>query len=100
MTQAITVRYRLAVASRALAAIFGGYGLAALSAGCFSLALIRWVGMPRSEAVVTATLLAFVWYVLAVIWVFATRNAWRAWAGLAVPCAIFALGWWAMGGQA
>lgn len=100
MTQAITVRYRLAVASRALAAIFGGYGLAALSAGCFSLVLVRWTDMPRSEAVVTATLLSFVWYVLAVIWVFATRSAWRAWIGLAIPSAVLALGWYAMRGAA
>lgn len=96
MTQRPSIHYRLAVASRATAAVLGGYAVAALATGCLSLALVRWAGMVRAEAVVTATMLSFVWYVLAVIWVFVARSAVRAWAGLVVPGLVFALGWLAM----
>lgn len=99
MTQRISVRYRLTVASRAAAAVFGGYAVAALATGFLSLALIRWAGMARIEAVVTATLLSFVWYALAVIWVFAVHTARRAWFGLIVSGAVLGLGWLALRGQ-
>ena len=49
------LRYRLAVASRAAAAIAGGYAVAALSAAALALALPAWTGMARSEAVLTGT---------------------------------------------
>lgn len=98
MKQGISARYRWAVASRAVAAIGGGYTVAALATGCLSLALTHGAGMARAEAVVTATLLSFLWFALAVIWVFAADSAWRAWAGLIVPAAVLALGWLAMRG--
>lgn len=78
------LRYRLAVASRAVAAIGGGYVVAALAAAVLSL----WLPLSRAEATLTGTLAAFVIYVCAVMWVFAARNAWRAWFGLAVPAAV------------
>ncbi|CAG2129781.1 hypothetical protein D3C87_1152770 [compost metagenome] len=96
MKQGISTSYRVAVASRAIAGILGGYGLAALATGCVALALARWTGMARAEAVVAASLLSFLWYALAVIWVFAVDSAWRAWIGLAVPCAVLGLGWLAL----
>ncbi|MEN7529473.1 MULTISPECIES: DUF3649 domain-containing protein [unclassified Cupriavidus] len=98
MKQGITVAYRAGIASRAIAAILGGYGVAALATGCLSLVLAQWVGMARAEAVVTATLLSFLWFALAVIWVFAADSALRAWIGLAIPAAVLALGWFALGG--
>ena len=33
-------------------------------------------------------MLSFVVYACGVIWVFATRNAWRAWAGILLPAAV------------
>lgn len=93
MKQGISTGYRMAVASRAIAAVLGGYVVAAIATGCMSLALARWTDMARAEAVVTATLLSFLWYALAVIWVFAVDTAWRAWFGLAVPAALLGLGW-------
>jgi H+/Cl- antiporter ClcA len=36
----------------------------------------------------TATLLSFVIYTCVVIWVFATRTAWRAWAGIVAPAVV------------
>ena len=85
-----TLAYRLAVASRAVAAIVGGYGLSALVA----MALALWLPLARAEAVITGTLASFVVYTCAVMWVFAARDAWRAWAGLAAPSALLALLLW------
>ena len=103
MKQGISTGYRVAVASRAIAGILGGYGLAALATGCVSLALARWTDMARAEAVVTASLLSFLWYALAVIWVFAVRSATRAWVGLLMAAAVrMPAAWvaWHAGGSA
>lgn len=78
------LRYRLAVASRAIAAIGGGYALGALTAA----ALALWLPLSRAEAALTGTLLSFVAYVGAVMWVFAARTASRGWIGLAIPAAL------------
>lgn len=78
------LRYRLAVASRALAAIGGGYTVAALSAAVLAL----WLPLERVEAALAGTLASFVIHVCAVMWVFAARSASRAWLGLAVPAAV------------
>ena len=75
------LQYRLGVASRALAAIGGGYAVGALAAAVLALALPT----SRVEAAVTGTLVSFVVFALAVMWVFAARSAARAWLGLAVP---------------
>jgi len=80
------LRYRLGVASRSVAAIVGGYLLAALSTMLLSVCL----PMERVEAVMTATLLSFAIYTCAVLWVFATGSARRAWLGLLIPCAVMA----------
>ncbi|WP_349971598.1 DUF3649 domain-containing protein [Pseudomonas caspiana] len=90
----VTLAYRLAVASRIVAALLGGYLVAALTSVCIS----QWVPMPRADAVVTGMMLSFVAYLLVVIWCFACRTAWRAWAGVLLPAAIlaavFGLGRW------
>lgn len=75
--------------SRIVAALFGGYALAALT----SVAAVA-LPMRRTEAVFTGMLLSFVVYALAVIWVFAVRSAWRAWAGLAVAAVPLLLAAW------
>ena len=76
-----SARDRWAVASRALAAILGGYVVAALSTGALSVYLPG----SRAEATLAAMMLSFIVYVCAVVWVFAARSAWRAWLGLALP---------------
>ena len=78
---ALTTSYRLTVASRTVAAILGGYALSALA----SFALAIFLPMSKAEASMTATLLSFLIYTCAVIWVFATRTAWRAWIGIIAP---------------
>ncbi|MBB3228082.1 uncharacterized membrane protein YjjP (DUF1212 family) [Luteibacter sp. Sphag1AF] len=77
------------VASRAVAAMVGGYALAA----AFS-AFVAVLPGNRAELTMTGLLLSFAVYACAVIWVFAARTAWRAWLGLIVPGACLALGLW------
>lgn len=94
---ALTTSYRLSVASRAVAAILGGYVLSALAA--FALAIF--LPMSKAEASMTATLSSFLIYTCAVLWVFAIRTAWRAWVGIVVPSVVLgALIWlqrWVVG---
>lgn len=80
------LRYRAGVAVRALGAVFGGYLLSALAASVIAVALPT----VRLEAAVAATMLAFVVYPCAVMWVFAARSAARALVGLALPSAALA----------
>jgi hypothetical protein len=82
--------YRLAVASRVLAAAFGGYALA--SAATVLLALV-WPA-PPSQAMLWASMLSFAIYSVAVIWVFMARSATRAWVGIVLLTAVVsALAW-------
>jgi hypothetical protein len=81
--------------ARIVAAIFGGYALAAL-ASVAALAL----PMSKPQAVLTGMLVSFAVYAGAVIWVFAVRSARRAWAGVlvaAVPLLLAALSVWSQG---
>lgn len=86
--------YRLAVAGRVALAAFGGYGVAALSAALFALAL----PMPRSEAVSTGTLASFAIMAGAVVWVFSARTLGRAASVLGLIAALLAAGLWLAGG--
>lgn len=90
----VSVAYRLAVTSRALAAIFAGYLLASVTSICVA----QWLPIPRAEAVVTGMMLSFLVYLVAVLWCFACRTALQAWTGVLLPCAIlgaaYACGRW------
>jgi hypothetical protein len=75
--------------SRIVAAVLGGYAVAALVS-------VAALALPIStpQAVVTGQLASFVVYAGAVIWVFAARSALRAWAGLVIVAAALAsLAW-------
>lgn len=81
--------------SRIVAAVVGGYGLAALG----SVAALA-LPMDRPQAVITGMLTSFAIYAGAVVWVFAVRSALRAWLGLliaAVPLLLAAWSVWAGG---
>ncbi|SDV46102.1 hypothetical protein [Chitinasiproducens palmae] len=80
----ITVRYRLNVLARVLAAVVGGYALANLAGACIALLLPS----SRAEAALTGLMSTFAIYTLAVIWVFAARNLWRALGGLALALTV------------
>ncbi|MGO3714648.1 DUF3649 domain-containing protein [Alcaligenes aquatilis] len=83
----LTPRYRLQVLSRIVAATVGGYALA--DAATVLLTLL-WP-LPRAQAVLAANMLSFVWYTIAVMWVFSTKSATRAWVGIVLPTALIAL---------
>jgi len=76
------------VLSRSLAAIFGGYALAATCSMFFAVAL----PIARGQAVLTGMLVAIVLCACAALWAFATRTALRAWVGIALPTAAFWIG--------
>lgn len=85
-TGTVPIAYRLAVTSRVLAAVFGGYVLAALSSVLITLS----AALPRVDAVVAGMMVSFVVYLLAVIWCFACRTAIRAWLGILLPALLLA----------
>lgn len=85
-----TARYRLAVASRIVAAVVAGYALASAVSILFALLL----PVSRAEAVLASTMLSFAVYAGIVIWVFHARSATRAWIGLLVPLAVISLACW------
>lgn len=87
-TARVDWRYRLTILSRTLAAALGGYALTAAFAGTLSLALALALAMPRVDAVLTATMLAWLVYAAAVAWVFYARTSWGAWLGLLAPAAV------------
>lgn len=75
--------------SRIIAALFGGYAVAAL-ASVAALAL----PISKPQAVLTGMLASFLIYAAAVIWVFAVRSALKAWAGLIIVAAVLSpLAW-------
>ena len=80
-----------ALVSRIVAALFGGYGLAAL-ASVAALAL----PLDRPQAVLTGMQASFLVYAVAVIWVFAARSALRAWSGLLIVAVPLALAAWSV----
>lgn len=79
MRLARRVLAQMPLVSRIVAAVFGGYALAALT----SVATLA-LPMARSEAVFTGMVASFLVYAGAVIWVFAVRSATRAWVGLLI----------------
>lgn len=83
----LPVSYRLAVTSRSLAALLGGYLLASMASVCIALL----APLPRVDAVITGMMLSFVFYLLAFIWCFACRSAWRAWLGVLLPSLVLAM---------
>ncbi|MGP9811836.1 DUF3649 domain-containing protein [Rhodopseudomonas sp. NSM] len=77
------------IVSRIVAALLGGYALAAL----FSVAVLA-LPISRPQAVLTGQLASFAIYTGAVIWVFAVRSALKAWIGLLIVAATLApLAW-------
>ncbi|MDH4744118.1 DUF3649 domain-containing protein [Sphingomonas sp. CBMAI 2297] len=83
-------RYRANVAARTAAGTVGAYAVAAL----FAAALARVLPMPKVEAIMPATLLAFLVGPAVTLWAFLARDPWRAWAGVILPAALFAaIGW-------
>ena len=77
--------------ARIIAALVGGYALAALS----SVAVLA-LPMSKPQAVLTGQLLSFLVYAGAVVWVFAVRSALKAWIGLIVAAIPLGLAAWSV----
>jgi hypothetical protein len=77
--------------SRIVAALLGGYALAALS----SVAVLA-LPISKPQAVLTGMLASFAIYAAAVIWVFAVRSALKAWVGLIVVAVPLSLAAWSV----
>lgn len=74
----MTLSYPSRIVSLILAATIGGYSLS--SAVMIFIAAI--LPLSRADAVITSALLSFAVYTAAIIWVFAVKNAQRAWIGM------------------
>ena len=79
--------YRLSIFSRIMAASIGGYILVNLS----NLALSYILPVPQYQGLLFAMMISFIFYTLAIIWVFAVRTATKAWLGLIAAALPFAL---------
>lgn len=77
--------------SRVVAAVAGGYAVGAL----VSVACAVLLPLARSEAVITGMMLSFLAYAGVVLWAFAARNTWRAWAGVLLPGLLLLMASWA-----
>jgi hypothetical protein len=80
------LRRRLAILSRAVAAVVGGYALASV----FAVACAVLPPGARADAVLAGMLSSFAIYVGAFLWAFAASSALRAWLGLLLPAALLA----------
>jgi hypothetical protein len=88
-TAPVTWRYRAAIASRTIAAVFGCYA----ASTAIAMALARLLPMSRAEASTAATMIGVLVLPALVMMVFAVRTAWRAWGwvlGLTLAGAAFA----------
>ena len=89
-----TLRYRLAVLSRTVAAVAGGYGLAVLLA-----VAVAWLlPLSREEASIVASMVALLGWPVAIMGCFHARTALRAWTGIATAAIVLAsvavtMGW-------
>ena len=86
-------RYRANIAARAVAGSVGAYAVAAL----FAAALARVLPMDRVEAVIPATLLAFLVAPGVTVWAFLARGPRRAWAGVIGAVLLLGAMVWAAG---
>lgn len=80
-------RYRWEVFGRCLIAVVGGYVFTL----ALSIFLTQVLPVAKSSAVMTANLLSFAIYTLAIIWVFAVKEFRQLWWGLAGSAIFFAV---------
>ena len=71
-------QFAFKVFARASAALLAGYVAAATLACLLTLVL----PMPRFESTITANMLAFLFYAIAIIYAFYVRKTWHAWRDL------------------
>jgi len=77
-----SANWRLSVASRAVAAILGGYGFIWLLTAALSLLLPAVLNISPFDSVLAVTMSSFLIWAIVAMAVFHARSARRAWAGL------------------
>lgn len=85
-----SIDYRLSVFSRVIAASIGAYALVNLA----NMALAFLLPAEQYKDLLFAMQISFIFYTLAIIWVFAARTATKAWLGLlyvAIPLGLIDL---------
>lgn len=87
------IRYRLSVASRVLAAMVGGYLLAA------AIRLLLTLVSPVEPAGMGANLAIYAIHTAILLWAFHTRNATRAWVWLIAWTAVVYAACWLLGAR-
>ena len=69
------------LALRITGAVLGGYGLTALLVELLTALLVQ-ADMPRTEAIVSASMAGFLMYLAVLVWAFSTIRLHTLWAGL------------------
>jgi hypothetical protein len=87
---ALTREYRLAVASRILAATLGSFALASAISIALAYALMRFADMSRAHATATSTAASFLMWCGLVMWCFHTANTRRVWLNMLVSTCVIA----------
>lgn len=85
----LTIRYRLHVASRVLAAL-ACYGLTSL----ISIVLALLWPIPQAQAVLSSIMLSFAIYAALIMWVFSVKSLRTIWVTLVISSALFGLLAW------
>ena len=89
----VPLAYRAKVATRLLAGVGGGYGVASLAA----IALVRTLPLDRLEATETATLTSFLVFLVVMMAAFSIRPLWLMLISLALAAIVLAaIGWLAV----
>lgn len=78
------------VVLRVLGAVLGGYAFTAAVVALIAVALPRFLGMARGEAVQLAAMLGFAIYLAVLLWAFVERRLGRLWLLLASGTALCA----------
>jgi uncharacterized BrkB/YihY/UPF0761 family membrane protein len=86
----ITREYRLAVASRVIAAIVGSFALASAISIALAYVLMRFADMSRAHATATSTVASFLVWCALVMWCFHTASTRRVWLNMLVPTTVLA----------
>ena len=86
----LTASYRWAVASRAMAAIFGGYILTVIMSDFTVALLYTYFDFSTAQAVFNGMSLSFLYYMLIAITIFSVSTASRAWLWLLGGSVVFA----------
>ncbi|MFT4993661.1 MAG: hypothetical protein ACI965_000682 [Paraglaciecola sp.] len=78
--------------SRIIAAIVGGFLLANLLSVLLSYVMYSFLSVPKADGVTSGILSSFLFYAVAIIWVFSVKTTGQAWLGLFITSLFTAIG--------